>query len=436
MLKVLLTGLLSTVLFFPISEVSALVRPILFPVSGEASFRNDYLEPRDGGAREHLGIDIIAKKMTPIVAVTDGTITFIAIPQASWGYAITIRDSEGYSYRYLHINNDTPGTDDGNGGVANAYAPNLSRGTKVVKGQLLGWVGDSGNAEATVSHLHFEIMDPARAHINPYDSLIAAAGSQVSQSAVTIVHATEVGLQEEDKFLGQRSLQEGMVDKDVATLHTELKALGYYSGSIIETYTSVTREAVRKFQNANKLAPTGIADTETRRYISLAVSRLPVTSPSTSSSLALGASGVAVTQLQTRLKELGYFTGEPTGYFGSITEKAVIEFQKANNIDPIGIVGPKTRLALDSTGQTTGQTPGTSAGTSSYIFVNNLQIGSRGEDVRVLQILLSSEGFFTEEPTGYFGALTFAALVKFQNAHGIEPLGIVGPKTRAVLNLL
>ncbi|MBY0317022.1 MAG: M23 family metallopeptidase, partial [Bdellovibrionales bacterium] len=99
-------------LFFPFASVQAETRSILFPVDSEYSFRNDFREPRDGGAREHLGIDIISDKMTPLVAVVDGTITFIAIPQASWGYAITLEDAEGYSYRYLHINNDTPGTDD------------------------------------------------------------------------------------------------------------------------------------------------------------------------------------------------------------------------------------------------------------------------------------------------------------------------------------
>ncbi len=51
-------------------------------------------------------------------------------------------------------------------------------------------------------------------------------------------------------------------------------------------------------------------------------------------------------------------------------------------------------------------------------------------------IILNKEGYFDQEPTGYFGTITYNAVIAFQNANGIEPLGIVGPKTRAVLNTL
>ncbi len=107
-------------------------------------------------------------------------------------------------------------------------------------------------------------------------------------------------------------------------------------------------------------------------------------------------------------------------------------FQTANNIEPIGIVGPKTRLALESSLGV----PSVPTGTSSYIFTRNLQKGSTGEDVRILQILLKREGYFDLEPTSYFGTITYNALVAFQKANGIDPIGIVGPKTRALLNSL
>jgi hypothetical protein len=98
---------------FPASAIS---RPIAFPVKDPYSFRDDYLDPRGGGTRKHLGIDIIAEKMTPVFSAVDGNITYVVSPEASWGYAIEIRDSDGYAYNYLHLNNDTPGTDDGKGG--------------------------------------------------------------------------------------------------------------------------------------------------------------------------------------------------------------------------------------------------------------------------------------------------------------------------------
>jgi hypothetical protein len=149
------------------------VRPITFPVIGTVTYYDDFGAPRDGGARTHEGNDLMGKKMIPLVAAVDGTVR-VAYPQEDYGYSITIRDKDNYSYHYLHVNNDTPGTDDGKGGGLNAYAVDVDDGAKVVAGQLIGWMGDSGNAETTTAHLHFEIRRPDRTPISPYGSLKAA----------------------------------------------------------------------------------------------------------------------------------------------------------------------------------------------------------------------------------------------------------------------
>jgi len=156
-----------------VSAQEEVVLDIEFPVQGPNSFINDFDQPRAG--HTHEATDILAEKMTPIVSAADGVVTFLPIPEPSWGYAIYIDGDDGYSYHYLHINNDTPGTDDGNGGVENAYAPGVERGARVERGQLIGWVGDSGNAEHIASHLHFEIEDGNGNRVNPYHSLIAAS---------------------------------------------------------------------------------------------------------------------------------------------------------------------------------------------------------------------------------------------------------------------
>ena len=57
------------------SALIAETRNIVFPVAGKSTFRNDFREPRDGGAREHLGNDIIAAKMTPLVSTVDGVVS-------------------------------------------------------------------------------------------------------------------------------------------------------------------------------------------------------------------------------------------------------------------------------------------------------------------------------------------------------------------------
>lgn len=149
-----------------------LAAQIIFPVIGGTTYSNDYESPRSNGP--HHAIDIIANKGQQIVSATDGVVTYVGYPQPSWGNAVYIRSTNGYEYAYLHINNDNPGTDDGAGGPMKAYAPDMKAGNRVVKGQLLGWVGDSGNAESTVSHLHFEVKNPDDQPVNPFDNLNAA----------------------------------------------------------------------------------------------------------------------------------------------------------------------------------------------------------------------------------------------------------------------
>lgn len=75
-------------------------------------------------------------------------------------------------------------------------------------------------------------------------------------------------------------------------------------------------------------------------------------------------------------------------------------------------------------------------GAATYHFTRSLTVGARGQDVIELQKILMAEGdMASSTPTGYFGALTKAAVVKYQTAHGITPAsGYVGPKTIAILN--
>jgi murein DD-endopeptidase MepM/ murein hydrolase activator NlpD len=87
--------------------------------------------------------------MTEVYAAADGTISWVGSSCCSLG----IDHDDGWETYYIHLNNDTPGTDDGQGwGVADGILP----GTHVQAGQLIGWVGDSGNAEYVSPHLHFE----------------------------------------------------------------------------------------------------------------------------------------------------------------------------------------------------------------------------------------------------------------------------------------
>lgn len=152
------------------------VRDIEFPVNGSVTFRDDFGEPRSGG-RVHEGVDLMGEKMMPLVSAINGWVKYVVDPEETWGYAVVLQDAEGWSYHYLHVNNDTPGTDDGLGGTQHAYAPGIDRGVAVVRGQHIAWMGDSGNAENAGPHLHFEIRMPDGTPVNPYQSLIAATRS-------------------------------------------------------------------------------------------------------------------------------------------------------------------------------------------------------------------------------------------------------------------
>ena len=195
---------------FPPAQAQLLAyRTITFPVVGSTSYSNDFQNTRSGG-RFHEGTDIFGKKMQPLVAAVDGVIRSVNYPEPTWGYSVTIEDSEGYQYIYIHMNNDNPGTDDGKGGGMNAYAPDMAPGNKVVKGQFIGYLGDSGNAEGTVPQLHFEIRAPGGDPLNPYFSL------QQAQKITAPVAAPKQDneILPFDDFKGGASIVAGNLDKD------------------------------------------------------------------------------------------------------------------------------------------------------------------------------------------------------------------------------
>jgi hypothetical protein len=170
----LLLAILAILLPLSVSAqtIETVARPIVFPTEKTATFQDDFGDARSGHL--HEANDLMGPKMTPLYAAVSGRVRSINDPEESWGYAVTISDADGWTYHYLHINDDTPGTDDGNGGTEHAYAPGIFRGATVTKGQLIGWMGDSGNAENAGSHLHFEIRMPDGTAINPFASLTAA----------------------------------------------------------------------------------------------------------------------------------------------------------------------------------------------------------------------------------------------------------------------
>jgi murein DD-endopeptidase MepM/ murein hydrolase activator NlpD len=147
-------------------------RLVYFPHEDvDSSFSNDWGDARSEG-RSHKGTDIMAEKHSAVVAVADGFVTKIDESPRS-GYYVRITHRDGWQSWYMHLNNDTPGTDDGKGGPEGAYPADLEVDMFVSAGTVIGYVGDSGNAEGAGSHTHFELHNGRRA-VNPYPFLADA----------------------------------------------------------------------------------------------------------------------------------------------------------------------------------------------------------------------------------------------------------------------
>ncbi len=132
---------------------------IVFPLAADSvRFTSGWGDPRAGG-RSHRGMDIFVPRFTPILAAANGTVDWVATSRPARGrsYSLLLRGDDGHVYFYDHLNNDNPGTRDNLGEPRHAYARGLRNGDRVVAGDIIGYVGDSGNAEPAGPHLHFEI---------------------------------------------------------------------------------------------------------------------------------------------------------------------------------------------------------------------------------------------------------------------------------------
>ena len=141
------------------------------------------------------------------------------------------------------------------------------------------------------------------------------------------------------------ALERGNSGSQVSTLQRNLTIAGYYNGPVTGFYGSLTQDAVTRFQRANGLTPDGIAGSRT--LASLEGRGGPITGGGFSNvTLKRGNSGTSITRLQQALTNYGYYNGPITGYFGKLTESAVIKFQRANGLVADGIVGQRTKSAL------------------------------------------------------------------------------------------
>jgi murein DD-endopeptidase MepM/ murein hydrolase activator NlpD len=149
------------------SDVERLrARGLALPVAGldPRSLRDSFADPREGGP--HAAVDILAPRGTPVLAVEDGVVARLFTSRRG-GIAVYLFDPDAtYCYYYAHLD---------------GYAPGLKEGAAVRRGDVLGFVGTTGNAPPQTPHLHFAIQrlgSPPRwsqgTPVNPYSVFVTA----------------------------------------------------------------------------------------------------------------------------------------------------------------------------------------------------------------------------------------------------------------------
>ncbi len=167
-------------------SITLSVTPVLLnPVKGASnkSIGSFYGDPRDGGKRKHEGIDIFAPKGTLVIAPTDGVVARVGSSTLG-GKTVWMNDvKRGHSYYFAHLDSQM-----------------IKAGAKVKQGDVLGTVGNTGNARTTPSHLHFGVYqnaykDPV-AYIRTMEKLVnELAPDTLFQSIVFRVNQKNTPLQ-------------------------------------------------------------------------------------------------------------------------------------------------------------------------------------------------------------------------------------------------
>jgi len=147
----------------PMIGDSVAPRPMIIPVAGvdRSAMRDMFNEVR--GNHRHEAIDILAPRGTPVIAADDGVVRKLFTSAAGGLTVYEFDPDERYCYYYAHLD---------------GYAPGLHEGQLLHRGDVLGYVGTTGNAPKDTPHLHFALirLDPDRrwwkgTYVNPYPLL-------------------------------------------------------------------------------------------------------------------------------------------------------------------------------------------------------------------------------------------------------------------------
>jgi peptidoglycan LD-endopeptidase LytH len=269
----------------------AIAIPVLFGVT-LSDITPNFGEMRGGGTRTHEGLDIMAPEGTPVVSPVRGTVQGFGTA-ANPGKYVYVRGSDGHTYAFMHLDE----------------IAKLKRGQKLKVGDVLGTVGETGNAKGTVPHLHFEIRKG-----KPLDPYLRITKEFTLKEKITFLNAALPDLRGDDELVTR------MADR--------------YRGILVLA-------RAEKLKLNSKFVT---ALSKTKSDVSLA---------STTVGLTVGDSGRGVVALQHALIEAyggpaAYALAQAgsTGYFGSVTKSALIEYQRVNGLISTGVFDAQTKAHM------------------------------------------------------------------------------------------
>ncbi|MES2668323.1 MAG: peptidoglycan DD-metalloendopeptidase family protein [Patescibacteria group bacterium] len=276
-------------------EVEEIPIPILFGLQLSRIY-SDFGDDRDGGSRQHEGQDLIAPRGTPIASPTDAVVTRTGNGSSS-GITVTTRNPGGESFIYMHLDE---------------IAEGVKTGTVLEPGDILGFVGDTGNAKGGVTHLHFEIRDGRKA-TDPYPRL------EREFTLKERIDGVEAYLEE--------------LDSDDAEDWAEDLVTSWRSVFVQAKLAGM--DLPEEIEEALGAVTAGVAADANR-------------------DLTLGSQGDDVIKLQVALIALdsgasarALAAAGSTGYFGAMTAAALVEYQRAEGIVPAtGYYGSLTRARM------------------------------------------------------------------------------------------
>ncbi|MES2224429.1 MAG: peptidoglycan DD-metalloendopeptidase family protein [Patescibacteria group bacterium] len=267
--------------------VQELPIPVLFGVAIKNLYRN-FGDPRAG--HTHEGLDIMAAEGVPVVSPTDAVVVHIGF-DAGAGNFVTVAAPGSESFVFMHL----------------SKVANIIEGTVLKPGDIVGYVGHTGNAVAESPHLHFELHNNTNVAVDPFPRLTKEFTLQQKiQFLTTIINNDAVG-------------RDPLSDLLVTKFRTDFVAA-----------------------KAQGIAlPPAIEAAMLRNPVSTST----VTGNSTGT-LKLGSRGPEVATLQAYLikKNIGSASRVVAdGSFGPITKQAVIDFQAAVGLVADGVYGPKSK---------------------------------------------------------------------------------------------